>query len=121
MWSAPNFLHHFFSLFIYRYPRPSLTRSSHTWLNLNGIWDYAVTTVEEPDGIDGIPLNTEYDGKIKVPFCVESALSGVQMPLPLAESLSTDTDADGQPIFTPHKVALWYIRQHTYFLSAYGL
>ncbi|MDR3234547.1 MAG: beta galactosidase jelly roll domain-containing protein [Planctomycetaceae bacterium] len=47
------------------YPRPQLVRD--TWLNLNGLWDYAVT--------DG--GNAKADGKILVPYPIESALSGV--------------------------------------------
>jgi len=51
------------------YPRPMMVRKE--WLNLNGLWDYAVTDVhtDEP---------TRYDGKILVPFPIESALSGVK-------------------------------------------
>lgn len=50
------------------YPRPTLVRDH--WVNLNGLWDYAIRPREE-----GRP--EEWDGKILVPFCVESALSGV--------------------------------------------
>jgi len=50
------------------YPRPQMTRSA--WLNLNGLWDYAVT------GKDA-PAPKTYQGKILVPFPIESALSGV--------------------------------------------
>lgn len=50
------------------YPRPQLVRPD--WQNLNGLWDYAITGVN-----DGTP--THYDGQILVPFPVESALSGV--------------------------------------------
>lgn len=50
------------------YPRPQLVRKD--WLNLNGLWDYAITK-------KGDPRPTKWDGKILVPFCVESALSGV--------------------------------------------
>lgn len=49
------------------YPRPQLVREG--WQNLNGLWEYAIT-----------PVNTRpqaYEGKILVPFAVESALSGV--------------------------------------------
>ncbi|MDR1810298.1 MAG: beta-galactosidase [Prevotella sp.] len=51
------------------YPRPILERSE--WQNLNGLWDYAIlpTGKAEP---------ATYDGKILVPFAVESSLSGVQ-------------------------------------------
>jgi len=51
------------------YPRPQLVRDN--WVNLNGLWDYAVTRVDDPQP-------TEFDGKILVPFCIESALSGVK-------------------------------------------
>ncbi|TXE14727.1 glycoside hydrolase family 2 protein [Algoriphagus aquimarinus] len=50
------------------YPRPQMTRS--TWVNLNGLWDYAI----KPKG-QAAP--TSFDGEILVPFAVESALSGV--------------------------------------------
>lgn len=54
------------------YPRPQLVRGD--WMNLNGLWDYAIRSAEDED--DG-----HYQGKILVPFPVESALSGVMRPL----------------------------------------
>jgi len=51
------------------YPRPQLVREH--WVNLNGLWDYAVTRMT-----DAQPA--KYEGKILVPFCIESALSGVR-------------------------------------------
>lgn len=51
-----------------KYPRPTLTRSE--WKNLNGEWDYAITP-------KGAATPTKYDGKILVPYPVESQLSGV--------------------------------------------
>jgi hypothetical protein len=54
------------------YPRPQLVRSD--WLNLNGLWNYAVT----PTAAAGA---TNFDGQILVPFPIESALSGVQTNL----------------------------------------
>lgn len=50
------------------YPRPQMARRH--WLNLNGLWDYAVTSA----GAEAMPAA---EGKILVPFCVESSLSGV--------------------------------------------
>ena len=50
------------------YPRPQLTRPD--WVNLNGLWDYAVTSKNAMSA-------GEYQGKILVPFAIESALSGV--------------------------------------------
>ena len=52
------------------YPRPQLVREN--WVNLNGEWDYAVTSVTNTPGIP-----KKWDGKILVPFAIESALSGV--------------------------------------------
>ena len=54
------------------YPRPQLVRKS--WLCLNGEYDYSIT------GADA-ECPKVYDGKIIVPFSVESAASGVQKPL----------------------------------------
>jgi hypothetical protein len=50
------------------YPRPQLVRRD--WLNLNGLWDYAI----RPRG-ESAPAS--FDGRILVPFPIESALSGV--------------------------------------------
>ncbi len=50
------------------YPRPQLERE--TWMNLNGLWDYALQPKEKA-------TPSKYQGKILVPFCIESALSGV--------------------------------------------
>ena len=52
------------------YPRPQMVRGN--WVNLNGEWDYAVTCVTNTSGRPKV-----WDGKILVPFAIESALSGV--------------------------------------------
>ena len=51
------------------YPRPQMTRNE--WTNLNGNWDYAVTPRTQTDK----PAN--WQGKILVPFALESRLSGI--------------------------------------------
>lgn len=50
------------------YPRPIMERAQ--WLNLNGLWDYAITAKDAP-------RPDKFDGQILVPFAVESSLSGV--------------------------------------------
>lgn len=54
------------------YPRPQFARDF--WVNLNGEFDYAVTDAN-------VTFPERYDGKILVPFAIESALSGVERPL----------------------------------------
>lgn len=51
------------------YPRPQMKRDQ--WLNLNGLWDY--TCLDR-----GSNVPTEFDGKILVPYPIESSISGVQ-------------------------------------------
>ncbi len=51
------------------YPRPIMERTE--WLNLNGLWNYAILPV-------GKQKPGSFDGEILVPFAIESSLSGVQ-------------------------------------------
>jgi hypothetical protein len=52
------------------YPRPQLVRKE--WRNLNGLWDFTVAI-----GTNTAPAQ-RFNRKILVPFCVESALSGIK-------------------------------------------
>ncbi len=54
------------------YPRPQMVREK--WENLNGLWNYAIVDKDAAQP-------AKWDGQILVPFCVESALSGVMKPL----------------------------------------
>jgi hypothetical protein len=49
------------------YPRPQLARRD--WVNLNGQWEYAIADAEAP-------RPSSFDGRILVPFAIESQLSG---------------------------------------------
>jgi beta-galactosidase len=60
------------------YPRPQLERAG--WKNLNGLWEYAVTSKEEQ-------TPAKWDGQILVPFCPESSLSGVGRLIEPSEAL----------------------------------
>lgn len=64
------------------YPRPGLVREE--WMSLNGLWDYAICSKEEE--------RPAPQGRILVPYPVESALSGVRVRM---------TDS----------LAIWYSRE----------
>ena len=50
------------------YPRPQMERCN--WINLNGLWNYSVTVKDASSA-------NSWNGKILVPFAIESSLSGV--------------------------------------------
>jgi beta-galactosidase/beta-glucuronidase len=52
-----------------KYPRPQMVREK--WKNLNGLWDYAITSSLKQSA-------DNWEGQILVPYPIESALSGVK-------------------------------------------
>ncbi|SHL58618.1 Glycosyl hydrolases family 2, TIM barrel domain [Chitinophaga jiangningensis] len=54
------------------YPRPNLVRTN--WINLNGDWKYQITDINKFEYLG-------FKDAIKVPYPIESKLSGVQKPL----------------------------------------
>lgn len=77
------------------YPRPIMKREQ--WKNLNGLWDYSITDKNSaPSKIN--------EGKILVPFAVESSLSGVMKRVEPSQVLwykrnfTLPTEWDGQRI-----------------------
>ena len=59
------------------YPRPGMVRNN--WICLNGMWEYAITPKDTKPG--------KWDGRILVPYPVESALSGVKKRVSENENL----------------------------------
>ena len=57
------------------YPRPQFERAE--WVNLNGTWSYSFD-FGRTGAQKGWSKATSFDGKITVPFCPESSLSGVK-------------------------------------------
>lgn len=71
------------------YPRPPLRRES--WTNLNGLWWYGIV------GKDAAQPET-WDGEILVPFCPESALSGVGRLLEPDQALWYERELVAKPV-----------------------
>src|SRR3546814_1833386 len=71
------------------YPRPQMERD--TWMNLNGHWDYAIRPAHAPQP-------AAVDGKILVPFAVESRLSGVARNLMPDDRRSEENPAELQSL-----------------------
>ncbi|SEN45201.1 Glycosyl hydrolases family 2 [Sphingomonas gellani] len=109
------------------YPRPQLRRTA--WQNLNGQWDYAITKASAVQP-------TRMDGKILVPFPVESRLSGVArrvMPddrIWYRRSFTVPTDWAGQRVMLnfggiDHSATIWVngavAGSHTGGFDAFGI
>ncbi len=71
------------------YPRPQLVRDA--WQNLNGHWDYAITPATETT------VPEAWAGKLLVPFCPESKLSGVNRLIDVDEALWYHRTFDAAP------------------------
>lgn len=81
------------------YPRPQMKRPS--WRNLNGLWQYSIRDTEESKP-------AEWDGEILVPFCVESALSGVMKRVSPNQALWYERSFELQPDWLQQQVLLQF-------------
>jgi len=80
------------------YPRPQFMREG--WLNLNGVWDYAIRKQDEPFA--------GYQGEIVVPFSPEARLSGVGRGLGPDETLYYRRAFTPEPGFLKHTTLLHF-------------
>ena len=76
------------------YPRPQLVRDN--WTSLNGMWDYAVYS-NNVAGVRAGMIEKCAEGRILVPFAIESALSGVGRLLEPGETLVYTRSFDATP------------------------
>jgi len=81
------------------YPRPQLVRQN--WRNLNGLWNYAITSLKAPKP-------GRYEGSILVPYPLESALSGVHRSLQPTELLWYRRTIDMESIGEGRRVLLHF-------------
>ncbi|MGB5273952.1 MAG: sugar-binding domain-containing protein, partial [Flavobacteriaceae bacterium] len=81
------------------YPRPIMQRTD--WKNLNGLWDYAI----RPKGMSS---PSAFDGKILVPFAVESSLSGVMKGVGADQELWYHTDFEIPGDWSGKKIVLHF-------------
>ncbi|MEK6703338.1 MAG: sugar-binding domain-containing protein [Planctomycetota bacterium] len=89
------------------YPRPTMVREK--WQNLNGLWNYAIATANDPPA---------WQGKILVPFPIESALSGVGKSLSAEQTLwytrnftvPADWRTDGQRVLLHFGAVDWHAK-----------
>ena len=65
------------------YPRPQLVRSSTTWKNLNGLWEWAPASGANGTTSELPPFGKTLERSILVPFPAESCLSGIRESHPM--------------------------------------
>jgi hypothetical protein len=81
------------------YPRPQMVRAE--WRNLNGLWDYAIRPRDEQ-------TPAAFDGRILVPFPIESALSGVMKKVGEANRLWYRRTFEVPPAWRDRRVRLHF-------------
>ena len=81
------------------YPRPLMERKE--WMNLNGLWNYAIT----PKGSE---QPKSFEGKILVPFAVESALSGVGRNVGSGQELWYEREFEVPNVWNTKRVLLHF-------------
>ncbi|CAI6334178.1 unnamed protein product [Periconia digitata] len=83
------------------YPRPQLARSE--WKNLNGVWQYQNATGSE---LETPPFGKDLSKSVLVPFCLESALSGIMGTRTIYSWYRTHFDVDSEWIDSEKRVLL---------------
>ena len=86
------------------YPRPQFRREG--WMNLNGVWEYAI--YKQGEGFDNQGAFNGYQGEIVVPFSPESYLSGVGKTLKPDECLFYRRKFKLEPGFLKHTTLLHF-------------
>ena len=81
------------------YPRPQLVRED--WLNLNGLWEYAVRA-------SSTPKPDTWDGTILIPFPIESSLSGVGKRVTEADRVWYRRTVDIPPAWSGRRVLIHF-------------
>ncbi|MFG0327554.1 MAG: glycoside hydrolase family 2 protein [Phycisphaerales bacterium JB037] len=93
------------------YPRPTLRREH--WVNLNGLWSYAILEPDDSRDATGV---SRWDGRILVPYPIESALSGVarrlspEQRLVYARKFSAPDRDTGERIILHFEAVDWHAR-----------
>ncbi len=101
------------------YPRPQLVRDK--WLNLNGLWDYAIEDIDfrpvqglaDQPSFTNATLPVNWQGQILVPFAIDSPLSGVMQLIKANQRLwyrrniNLPSDWDNRRVLLHFQAADW--------------